>query len=651
MAEFLEYKKNVLALFDDTLAFARANGYEEVGAGLAEGRKKVAEDKLVVLVCGEMKRGKSSLLCALLEDEELFPVNVAVATCLVTMVSYAPQEKITVVLEDERGREFSKAIVRAEIGDYVTEQGNAANHKHARLMLIETPNEKLKNGFVFVDTPGVGSMNPEHSQITYNFLPRADVVLFVSDATAPLTVPELGFLKQVSAECPNILFPLTKKDLQTDCSAIMETNKEKISAATGLAREKIMMIPVSSTAKLSYLKSGRERMLKSSNYERFEALLWDVIYKNRANIIFLPPLKALAEEMQKVEKDIYVGETAFSGSAEKLQQLSDRLTWIANQRQELLSNASTWQTEVMKQLEGLTYSTDRFIDDFYDKAMSYLSEKLRTPKNIADPMPLLNEIVCMMANTSIEMKRQVLAKVVEIRDDFEEKTGFELIAQGDGELFTVKQVDFQLRKLSMTDKVVDNGRTIGMTSMGVTAVGTVVGGVVGGIVGVFGGPVGVIVGAQLGAMLGGAAGTIKGTMQVLENPTYHTEGQVRNEITRYIVSNCNAWRKDTPRYLKEIRDNLLAALKAGIESDKKSLDADIVRMKDAARLTQQQQAEGKVKYQKIRTEYNVLSKRFAAVIQAKVEDDSPRPAAPMPKEPENQDGSQMGTADYSFLEE
>lgn len=673
MSKFLEYKRNVLNYFDDCISFAKRNGYEANSAQMQSLRKKIEEDKMVVLTCGEMKRGKSSMLSALLEDVDLFPVNVAVATCVVTMVSYAPVEKVTVVLEDRRGQETSISITRSEISDYVTEQGNESNHKKVKLMLIETPNEKLKNGFVFVDTPGVGSMNPEHSQITYGFLPRADVVLFVSDATSPLTEPELGFLKQVKTHCSNILFPLTKKDLEANYQEIIETNKDKINQYTDIPRDKIAIIPISSTAKLSYLKTGRDRMLKSSNYEAFEKMLWDMIYKNRANIIFFPPMKELADELKKIEKDICINETAFGGNSDDMEKLKDKLVQLSNQKQELLSNASGWQIDIQKEVEGLIYSTDSIIDTFYDDAMSYLNKQLQNPKNIADPTALLNGVVCMVSNSSIEMSNEVLSRVSEIKENFEEKSGISFYDDEDRSLFSIKEADFNLKKLTTTEKLVDNGRTIGATSMGITAIGSVAGAVIGGIIGLFGGPVGLIAGAQVGAMLGGAAGTINGTLRVLKQPTYHTENQVRNEITKYITGNCNAWRKDTPRHLKEIKDNLIAALKKGIEESKGSLDKDIAHIKDVAELTKVQLNEGMVKYQKRKEEYTVLGKRFAALIKEKVEDDSERPtisavsasareeAAPAKQEDavkapvcisqNHKNSSETRNADYSFLED
>lgn len=651
MSKFMEYKKGVLNYFDDCISFAKKNGYGDNASAMKGFRDKVEEDKIVVLTCGEMKRGKSSLLSALLEDEQLFPVNIAVATCVVTMVSYAPVEKVTVVLEDGKGRETSKVITRDEISDYVTEQKNVSNHKKVKLMVIETPNEKLKNGFVFVDTPGVGSMNPEHSQITYGFLPGADVVLFVSDATAPLTEPELGFLKQIKSQCSNILFPLTKKDLEANFQTIIDTNRDKIHQFTDIPEEKIHIIPISNSAKLSYMKSGRERMLKSSNYEVFEKIMWDMIYKNRANIVFFPPLKQLVDELKKIEKDIYVNETALSGNTEEMKQLKDKLVQLSNQKQDLLSNASGWQLDIQKEVEGIIYSTDRIIDRFYDSAMAYLYNQLQNPQNISDPTALLNGVVCMLSNASIEISNEVFSKISGIKESFEEKSGINFYEEEDRDLFSVKDVDFSLKKLSVADKIVDNGRTIGMTSMGVTAVGSVAGAVIGGVVGLFGGPIGAIAGAKLGAMMGGAAGTLQGTIKVLKQPVYHNEFQVRNEITRYITNNCNTWRKEMPRCLKDIKDNLIITLRKGIEDNKITLDNDIAHIKEVAEYTQKQQLDGKLKYQKIREEFVALSQRFSALIKAKVEDDSERPTISSSVSVKQEISGESEGVSYSHLEE
>jgi putative ribosome biogenesis GTPase RsgA len=42
---------------------------------------------------------------------------------------------------------------------------------------MESPNPQLKEGLVLVDTPGIGSLNTEHTAITYAFIPNADAIL------------------------------------------------------------------------------------------------------------------------------------------------------------------------------------------------------------------------------------------------------------------------------------------------------------------------------------------------------------------------------------------------------------------------------------------------------------------------------------------
>ncbi|NER05229.1 MAG: hypothetical protein F6K17_22860 [Okeania sp. SIO3C4] len=51
-----------------------------------------------IVICGEYKQGKSSLTNALLNEPELFPVDVDVTTSLVSTITYGEREKIMVVL-------------------------------------------------------------------------------------------------------------------------------------------------------------------------------------------------------------------------------------------------------------------------------------------------------------------------------------------------------------------------------------------------------------------------------------------------------------------------------------------------------------------------------------------------------------------------
>ncbi len=234
MSSLNELKNKISKLFDSAEIFSKQAGYENISKNILMSKNNFLAKELIVVVCGEMRRGKSSLLSALLEEKDIFPIDINTCTNVVTIVRYGAVEKYEAILEKQNKGEISYEhviIKRSEISQFVTEYGNESNAKRVNCLNIQLPNEKLKEGFVFVDTPGIGSLNFEHAQITYGFLPNADVLLFVSDLLNPLTDSELKFLNKAHDFCKNIIFPLTKSDLKNerDASSTIESNLEKIS--------------------------------------------------------------------------------------------------------------------------------------------------------------------------------------------------------------------------------------------------------------------------------------------------------------------------------------------------------------------------------------------------------------------------------------
>src|SRR5689334_11505762 len=113
-------KQQVLQLYKAAVEAARAAQNAEVEQRLIAAGKQLAAGKLFAVVCGEFKRGKSSLINALLGEPGLFPVDVDIATSLVTTIAYRAEERITVAI-GERGKEEKRPLSRGEIADYVTE--------------------------------------------------------------------------------------------------------------------------------------------------------------------------------------------------------------------------------------------------------------------------------------------------------------------------------------------------------------------------------------------------------------------------------------------------------------------------------------------------------------------------------------------------
>src|SRR4029079_713651 len=84
----------------------------------------------------------------------------------------------------------------------------------ARLIERDLPIDFLQN-FNVVDTPGTNTMVSEHQTITENFVPRADLILFVFSVVNPWTQSAWDFLKFVQGKwLKNVVFVLQQADLR-----------------------------------------------------------------------------------------------------------------------------------------------------------------------------------------------------------------------------------------------------------------------------------------------------------------------------------------------------------------------------------------------------------------------------------------------------
>ena len=186
-------------------------GREDLAARLRVAAARASRPATIVCVVGEFKQGKSSLVNALV-GRPVCPVDDDLATSAITLLRYGEDVGVQV-----RRREGDQTVVEdidpASIPDWVTEAGNPENAKGVERVDIAVPSPLLANGLVLVDTPGMGGLGAGHAAATLAFLPFADGLIFVSDASSELSAPEVEFLREARAACPSVVFALTKTDL------------------------------------------------------------------------------------------------------------------------------------------------------------------------------------------------------------------------------------------------------------------------------------------------------------------------------------------------------------------------------------------------------------------------------------------------------
>ena len=194
---------------------------EESGEGFSDSLTRVAElqerlsaERFHLAVLGQFKRGKSTLLNALL-SEPLLPTGIVPLTSIPTFLLAGGTRTVRVFFQDGRQAAFAD-LTREQASEvlarHVTEKGNPRNKLGVARVEVEHPSSLLSAGVVLIDTPGIGSTLRHNTEATLNFLPQCDAALFVVSADPPITEVEKDFLKAVQDKVAKICFVINKVD-------------------------------------------------------------------------------------------------------------------------------------------------------------------------------------------------------------------------------------------------------------------------------------------------------------------------------------------------------------------------------------------------------------------------------------------------------
>lgn len=269
------------------------------------------EDSATVLFCGEFKRGKSSLVNAII-GTELCPTDIGIATSVVTTIKYGAVKKAVRyygnLLENADSLK-SEEIEWEDIDKYT--MGDVLEIDNTILVELSYPSPILKNGITIIDTPGIGGLDPRHAILTHMALPKADVIVFVTDAGEPLTQSELEFYESKVLSCGkrNVVL-VNKSDILTADTLATHVSNTKLQLAKLGGPE---VIPVS--AKCWELDSKLEEndFLLSSNKDAVLAGITSEVetfkktqYKKYRDMLIAEiddVYSAISLEIQQLKKD------------------------------------------------------------------------------------------------------------------------------------------------------------------------------------------------------------------------------------------------------------------------------------------------------------------------------------------------------------
>lgn len=212
LRDYARLREQIVAALDDLARINEDVAQSARAARIREVREHLMTQRFTLLVLGEFKRGKSTLINRLLGADAL-PVGAAPTTAVLTRVTFGDEPSARIVLDDGSARDVDPTRLADEITLVQTGEGaNQARHAGIARAEVALPVAICRHGVDIVDSPGLGE-HRTRTEVTYEALPAADAVVFVSDA-AQLGNEDEEFVRTrlASEEIDNVFFVINKWD-------------------------------------------------------------------------------------------------------------------------------------------------------------------------------------------------------------------------------------------------------------------------------------------------------------------------------------------------------------------------------------------------------------------------------------------------------
>lgn len=174
-------------------------GLERESEDLTVASQNLRQGVFRILVLGDMKRGKSTLLNALAGDN-LLPSDVNPCTALLTVLRYGEEKKVTVYFKDGQPHEqldfttFKQQYTIDPDEAKRLEQQNKQAFPNVEYAVVEYPLPLLEKGIEIVDTPGLNDTEVRN-ELSLSYINNCHAILFVFRASQPCTLEERRYLE------------------------------------------------------------------------------------------------------------------------------------------------------------------------------------------------------------------------------------------------------------------------------------------------------------------------------------------------------------------------------------------------------------------------------------------------------------------------
>jgi len=299
---------------------ARAGGDPDEARLVSQAVERLGEGRLTLAILGEFKRGKSTLINALLRAD-VMPVGVIPMTSVPLSVRYGERPRVLVDLADRSQLE----VALEDLPAYATEVGNPGNRKGVLGVQVEHPARLLESGVILIDTPGIGSSHAHNTKSAYALLREADAAVFLLSVDSPASQAELDFLTEVRSQVSHLTFALNKVDLLSQSELMQSMTFVQSVLGEAVGDPGLTVFPISAR-------------LRDQGFAELERALHLFLVEDRGRFLLERAQSVAERSLARQRQGLAVQVAAINLSGAELERrvaiLAERLGEVARQRVE-----------------------------------------------------------------------------------------------------------------------------------------------------------------------------------------------------------------------------------------------------------------------------------------------------------------------------
>lgn len=408
-------------------------GLDNTAGSIAETVEKNSKEHFEVAIVGEFKRGKSTIINALL-GQEVLPADVLPATATLNRVTYSTEPYVMV--EYKNGK--SERVDISHLADYVTklsfESEKIAETVKEATVYYDT--EFCRNHVDIIDTPGLND-DEQMTNVTLSILPEIDAAVFVISANSPFSQFEKDFLekKMLTSDLGRVIFAVNCFGTfsKEDEDRIVETVEKRIESYVMEKAKKVLgenskefsvyrrkigkpkVIGIYAKKALTAKMENDPVMLEESNFPKFESVLENMLTQERGAISLQILANKIISAGSEVINSIVIHENALMMETdefmEKYQLAVEEIEGIRTKKREEFVRINESANRVFEQLQPIL---DGYWQNIEDSAMEAIDDYQMSAEDLKhEKMKIVYERLNSKIKENIENKAQLICEQIQ----------------------------------------------------------------------------------------------------------------------------------------------------------------------------------------------------------------------------------------------